>query len=157
MVEQNAGRPNPIEGNRPEVTRMQVVQKAELLMPGSFFNETDELDLQGRTVEEIAGEVSPSVFGIRTFRRVEGEVMVDGKPVRVSSGNLDYSGTTYIGGQVLTLDEVKRTVPDSRTLVSNMEGNGWDKVIRTRAGNFQPFEANDRVIPEPQPKARRTR
>jgi hypothetical protein len=30
--------------------------------------------------------------------------------------------------------------------LSNMRANGWERVIRTRRGNFQPIEPGDVVV-----------
>jgi uncharacterized protein YcnI len=51
-------------------------------------------------------------------------------------------------GKAMTVDEVKAEVPNSRTLVSNMQGNGWDKVVKTRCGNFQPLTSLDTIVAE---------
>ena len=59
----------------------------------------------------------------------------------------NYSGTYYFG-RVMTVSDVRKEVPNSDILISNMGGNGWKKVIRTRRGNFQPFGLEDKVVAE---------
>jgi hypothetical protein len=49
------------------------------------------------------------------------------------------------GSQVFTLDQV-RALSDSRTLVANMQGNGWARLVRTPFGNYQPLEDRDVVL-----------
>lgn len=51
----------------------------------------------------------------------------------------------YIG-EALTVEDVEALEGDHHILVANMRGNGWEKVCRTRRGNFQPIEANDFVL-----------
>ena len=148
MLEQGDKQPNPQEASHPEVSSMNIVRRAELLapavMPSVMGSESYERELEGRTVEQIAREPhDPRVFGIRTFRRVEGTVIVDGKPINVSSCNFDNSGITYIDGQIMTVNEVKRTAPDKRTLISNMEHGGWEKVIKARNGVIHRFSKGD--------------
>lgn len=49
-------------------------------------------------------------------------------------------------GELLTNVEVAALPGNHETLLSNMRSNGWDTVVRTRVGNFQPFQENDVVI-----------
>lgn len=35
----------------------------------------------------------------------------------------------YLGGDVLTLEDVKVKMPDEKILISNMENNGHDRII----------------------------
>jgi hypothetical protein len=46
------------------------------------------------------------------------------------------------------LDQVKVLEPAKNysILVSNMECNKWDRVVRTVCGNFQPLNEGDKVI-----------
>lgn len=59
----------------------------------------------------------------------------------------DYDPMTYFG-EVLTLDQVKALEPAKNydILVSNMECNKWDRVVRTVRGNFQPLNEGDKVV-----------
>lgn len=49
-------------------------------------------------------------------------------------------------GELLTSADVEALEGDHKILLSNMAGNGWDPIVRTRRGNFQPFEENDVVV-----------
>ena len=53
-------------------------------------------------------------------------------------GQPKHKTKTFIKGIVYTLEGVKRLFPESRTLISNMEINKWDKVIKCAQG-FLPF------------------
>ena len=56
------------------------------------------------------------------------------------------SGMFYIGGTVFTLDEIRAEHdPNNMILLSNMEGNKWDRVVRVR-GWTQPFEEGDHLV-----------
>lgn len=51
-------------------------------------------------------------------------------------------GRYYLGGEVFGVEEIREridTIDSTGALLSNMEGNGWDQVIRCRTGNWQPF------------------
>lgn len=109
---------------------------------GSFVDDTETRPADSRDPHQV--DVPEAAFGFRFFDRVEGEA----EGVTVRSDALDLSPMYYVGARAYTLAEVRATVPDSRILVRNMEGNGWDRVIRTRAGNFKPFEASDVLLGE---------
>jgi hypothetical protein len=51
----------------------------------------------------------------------------------------------YIG-EALTTEDVEKLPGDNSILLANMRSNGWDPIIRTRRGNFQPFEEGDVVL-----------
>lgn len=59
------------------------------------------------------------------------------------------SGRYYLGGKVETLEQIKaRGLADDEILISNMEGNGWDRVI-TNGNSYrvtQPLEPDDVVL-----------
>ena len=62
---------------------------------------------------------------------------------------VDRSGIYYLGGEVLTLEQVKeKNDPNNETLIRNMECNGWDKiVINTNSWTWiQPLTLNDKVL-----------
>ena len=54
-------------------------------------------------------------------------------------------------GETFTADEIEAwsNADSYRILLSNMRGNGWERVVRTRAGNFQPVESVDVVVSRP--------
>jgi len=61
------------------------------------------------------------------------------------SGARPVKRRVYVG-EAMTVDQVAALPGDHRTLISNMNGNGWATVVRTRAGNFQPVEDGDVVV-----------
>lgn len=74
-------------------------------------------------------------------------------------GDADFEPSTsaksclyYLGGKVETLAEVKaRATADDRILISNMEGNGWSRII-TNDNSWrwtQPLQATDVVLDWP--------
>jgi hypothetical protein len=58
----------------------------------------------------------------------------------------------YLGGTVRTLDEVRAANdPDERILLTNMQANGYDRVIENRNSWrwTQPLRSDDIVLPTP--------
>lgn len=119
--------------------KMAIKQYVEFMYPGAFFSETEVREVKERDPTKL--EVPQGCFGYRFFERQE--VQEGGETLFGQPRN--YSGTTYFG-KAMTIADVKREMPDAKTLISNMENNGWDKVVKTRRGNFQPLQLEDRVI-----------
>lgn len=123
----------------------------EFVYPGSFMNEYSSQEVKSRDAEV---ELPKGAFAYRFFDHET--VKVGNKTFTGDRSNV--SGLTYVDGEVLSVEDVKKSVPNSRTLVSNMEGNGWDYVVKTKRGNFQPLEKGDSVTQDgkaiyPDPKA----
>jgi hypothetical protein len=152
ITERKINKPPEVESI--EAVHVNVVHGAELLMPGSAIGRPREFATGGQTAEELAYEVahhvSSHVFGIKTFKKVEGVVIVDGKPIRVSSDNFNCSSTTYIGGHIITLEDIRnKRIRHSGEMLLMMERNGCDKIIKTRVGTYAPFREGDRIISLP--------
>ena len=114
----------------------------EILYPGSFLLESSIKPVDSRDPAKF--KAPKGCFGYRFFDREEvvsdDEEVLKGKPK-------NHSGTYYFG-KVMTVDEVKSQVPDSGILVTNMQTNGWDRVVKTRCGNFQPLTSSDTIVAE---------
>ena len=113
----------------------------EILYPGAFVSGTEVRPVDSRDPAKF--QAPEGCFGYRFFDReevVSGDEVLAGKPK-------NYSETHYFG-KAMTVDEVKSEVPNSRILVSNMQENGWDRVVKTRCGNFQPLTSLDTIVAE---------
>jgi len=112
----------------------------EFLSPGSFFSESSSKEVKSRNDSQI--KIGDHCFGYRFYDRNEfshpdtGETL-KGKP-------MNYSHWTYFG-EVMTLAQVKKNVPDNRILVTNMINNGYKKVVKTKFGQYIPLEPKDKV------------
>jgi uncharacterized protein (UPF0128 family) len=125
---------------------MEYVRKTyiEFVSPGAFFNESLTQEVRSRDVAKV--KVPNRAFGFRFFDILEATVEADGKAVKLTSERINESAIYYYGGRIYTRAEVAREVPDNRELLADMDSKGWDKVIRTRTGNFQPFKKTDVFI-----------
>ena len=83
---------------------------------------------------------TPYGFQFTTRERKKGEL--DSKEIK-------RSGTYYLGGEVLTLEQVKaRNDPKEKILISNMECNHWGKIVDNRNSWrwTQPLRDGDVVL-----------
>lgn len=112
------------------------------LLPGAFVAEETSRPVESRSVEEAVREAPEHAYAFTFWERLEtehaGEKLI-GRP-------RDRSKRYYLGGEVMTVEDVRGLDGDFRTLIANMESNRWYQVIRCRTGNFQPFKDGDRLI-----------
>lgn len=117
----------------------------EFRFPGIMVTEKMVREVTERAPEKI--EVPEDAFAFTFFDRFQGMVKDEDQEIPVSSGPVNRSkGVYYIGGQTMTKEEILAQVPDPATLISNLEDEGCDCAIKTRMGNFQPFEDDDILI-----------
>jgi hypothetical protein len=117
--------------------------------PGTFVSEETTRPVDGWDVEaakKMAATVleryNATPYGFRFTTRSRGPKDLDSK---VTSTSPFY----YLGGTVETLAEVKARATDKdRILVSNMEGNGYERVItNTNSWRFTaPLQPGDIVL-----------
>jgi hypothetical protein len=118
----------------------------EVMYPGILFSESDVQEVDYRDPDAIAKKFK-NAFGFRFFDQERTQVKVGGKTSTVSGERRNESRFYYPDGETFTVDEVKKLKGDHKILISNMEGNGYKKVVRTRMGNFQPFDSKtDEII-----------
>ena len=117
--------------------------------PGTMVAETTTKGIASWNVEEakrMAGEIKErrgaKPYGFQFTTRGRGKNDLDSKVV-------DRSLFYYLGGVVLTIEEIKaRNSPKDSTLISNMECNGWDRIIQNDNSWrwVQPLEDGDVVL-----------
>jgi hypothetical protein len=110
-----------------------------LMSPGSFFSEETVYPVDSWDPEAVRARVKPHHFALRFHTRERGPDDLDS---RVSAR----SGVYYVGGEVYTLEEVERQFPECGTLIRNMRNNDWARAVRTRIGNWQPFDDGDTLL-----------
>lgn len=119
------------------------------LSPGTLVSEKTtkainfwDVGLAREIAKSIEERHSAKPYGFYFITRSRGDDDLDSKEtVR--------SNMYYLGGDVQTLKEVKaKNDPNDRVLISNMECNGWDRiVINTNSWKFTaPLNEDDVVL-----------
>jgi hypothetical protein len=117
--------------------------------PGTFVAEQTTKEIDSWNVDkamEMSGEILERYqalpYGFQFTTRERGEGDFDSKET-------ERSGMYYLGGDVLTLEQLKaQNSPDDKILICNMEANKWDRVIvNTNSWKWtQPLEEGDIVL-----------
>jgi hypothetical protein len=115
----------------------------EYFMPGAIVSENYTKIIEPYMRNHPENLVVPDgVYGFRFFDREE--IEQDGEILRGPSKNqsgMYYIGTIHDYMEVLTWDP-----KEYGTLESNMRINEWEKVVKTKYGQFFPLEKDDRVL-----------
>jgi hypothetical protein len=98
--------------------------------PGTFVHETTEKSIDKWDIEEakqmarkIKERHGATPYGFRFTTRSRGPMDLDSKVTKESP-------FYYLGGKIETLEEVKaRATKDDSILISNMENNGYERII----------------------------
>ncbi len=118
----------------------------EFLYPGAQLIETSVREVQIRDPSTI--QASKECFGYRFFDRQEITLENEKhKPETLKGEPKNYSGIYYFG-KTMTLEEIKREIPNARHLINNMERNKGNKFVKTRGGTFHPFTIDDVILSE---------
>lgn len=118
--------------------------------PGSFVSEETHKEIESWDTEKatemahgITERYNATPYGFQFVTRERGENDFDSKETK-------HSGMYYLGGKVFTLKEIKaRHDPKDEILISNMECNGWNKVVENNNSwkVVQPFRKGDVILP----------
>lgn len=121
--------------------------KVEYIDGRRFFHETTSRDVVSRDAEAALRECPRGHYGFR-FYDIEYQIAKreDGSEIEVDHKRVNISGTYFIDGTVYDKVGVSRHVPDSSALLSNMESNGLNHVVKTATGSFQPFLDRDEIV-----------
>jgi hypothetical protein len=127
---------------------------AKFLFPGLLFSESERVELKNHSSQEALKKMPKNAFAfelydVETRSYVLSETETHdklGDDAITKDKTVNRSGVFYPGGVLFTLEEVKSMGKKYSILASNMEGNCWDPVVKTTAGNFQPFEKNDVIL-----------
>lgn len=117
--------------------------------PGTFLAEQSarpieswDVDVAVAMARAITERHNATPFGFQFSTRERGENNLD-------SHVAETSPMYYLGGTILTLAEIKaRNDPADRILISNMEGNGYARIVENRNSWkwVQPLEDGDIVL-----------
>jgi len=114
----------------------------EFRIPGVFVSETETRRVKSRRRPR---SIPKYAYCYRFFDQAVGEAELDGEKIEVTGEQRNVSGRYFLGGTVYDRERIPKT-RDNRILISNAENNGWNKVIRCRTGNWQPFLEDDQVV-----------
>ena len=117
--------------------------------PGTFVAETSEKTIDSWDVEAakkmaegITERYNATPYAFKFTTRSREDKDLDSHVTKTSP-------MYYLNCKVVTLAEIKkRNAPKDSILISNMEGNGWDKVVQSTKGWqwTQPLEKGDVVL-----------
>ena len=117
--------------------------------PGTFVAEQTRQPIKSWSVptaikmsRDIKERHCATPYGFCFTTRARNDNELDSKEVKRSC-------MYYLGGEVMTLEQVeKRNDPKDRILISNMRGNGYEKIIiNTNSWKWtQPLEEGDVVL-----------
>jgi hypothetical protein len=116
---------------------MKTVHFVRFYFPGSFVSETSEREIESR---DAPVDMPPRAYGYAFFDKT---LAMNGKEM-LWGPERNTSGITY-RGEVYDLERVKREMPSERILISNMECNGYKRVVVTQRGTF-PLNDDDKVV-----------
>lgn len=110
-----------------------------VLHAGSFFSEDESRPVERRDPALVSLDGWAYGFWFEDREEVDagGETL---------TGPWKNRSPRYLQGEVFDLERVKREVPNSDILQSNMECNGWSRVLRCKQG-FIDLRDDDVVLP----------
>ena len=111
----------------------------EFLYPGMFTSETTKEEIAERNESHIT--LPKNSFGFRFTDREEVK-LENGK---VLKGEFENSTGIYYEGRKMNLSQIKKEMPESTILISNMECNHWDNVVVTKFKQVFPLNEKDIV------------
>ena len=121
----------------------------QFFSPGTFMAEQTDLSIDTWDVNQamkmahgIKERYDATPFGFKFITRERADDELDSKLV-------SKSGMYFLGGTILTLEEVKaRNDPNDKILISNMEINEWDRIIENRNSwrSTQVFEKDSTLL-----------
>jgi hypothetical protein len=117
--------------------------------PGSFFPEEGRVvvvpdDAPSTVLDTVGDDGKWFALDVRTVTQ---KLWTDGDGGEEWRTAAELSQYRIYVGEALTEADVAQLGDGHDILLSNMRGNGWERVVRTRRGNFQPVEPGDVVIP----------
>ncbi len=107
--------------------------------PGILFAENSVKEIPDREIANI--KLPKNAYSFRLFSR---KITIKNE-VEMKSGRLNISSLYYIGGQKMTLEEVRKAMPDQKILISNMEGSS-PVIVKTKFGQCVRFETGGIII-----------
>jgi hypothetical protein len=115
------------------------------LYPGSFFPETQTEQVERREPEELIKNMKNGCYAFFYHDRT---TVVDDEGNEFVGETENRSKRYVFVDSIYNTDDIKKMNTSGRhdILLGNMKSNGWDKVVKTNQGNFQPFDSTEEYI-----------
>lgn len=128
---------------------MKTTHTLVVLFPGSIMSEEDRIEVEDWSIEDALDILPTRAFAFYFTTTFERDPIPDGMGgyFKVEPKVTATSRRYYPDGVLYDLDDVAYMFGRTSTLYMNMKGNGWDYVVKTRAGNFQKMRKNDMILP----------
>lgn len=124
----------------------------KFLLPGTLFPEETRVQLESRSTREAMAFADKNAYAFKLYDvEVRTGVLEDGEKIE-NRRMVNESGMYFIGGKLLDKEDIaKENELNNRysILLSNMESNGYEYVVRCRTGNYQPFQEGDVLFAVP--------
>lgn len=112
-----------------------------------MFLETETREMETRNTNEALAMMPDYCYGFRFFDLTWKVAKTDeGEEFEVDRKRVNASATYYPGGDLFTLDRVRKELPEASILISNMENNDWDYVVEDRHGGMHAWDDGDQII-----------
>lgn len=108
----------------------------EYYYPGFFVSESSEEEIEGGL------KFPKNAYGFRFFDR---KISSDNE-TEMKSDKLNISPLHFIGGERMTLAEVKEKMPEKNILINNMETNDYPEIVNTKFGQLFPLEKGSKIF-----------
>lgn len=124
-----------------------LIHKARYYFPGIVVSETTSVTLDARSPELAALKADPYSFCFVLYDIPDPTGIDTPEGFNLTPKPQNESGRYYIEPRgVYTAATLPGTEGNLDILRRNMDSNGWDRVVQTRAYNWQPYTANDHII-----------
>lgn len=118
--------------------------------PGVFFAEDSTLPIEdGPDIVQRATAGAPAgafCFTLQTVLIAPPVPDGEGGTLRVMPKVVERTGRYYLTGRLFDQDDLRELGGDYAVLLSNMDSNGWGRVILTPQHNWQPFSDGDVLL-----------
>jgi hypothetical protein len=118
----------------------------KFLSPGTFLDEITTLGVSSWNIKE-AKELAKTIVE-RHGAKPYGFKFFTTKTEDAKDHRTVHSSTYFLGGKVLTLEEVEQTMSEEKILIENMRMNKWDKIIINDNSYkaIRPFLSDDILV-----------
>lgn len=115
----------------------------EFYYPGMFVSETNVICVTHDEFEDVRKlKIPDDAYSCRRFTRVK---IYDGDDVL--KGDKKYiGGEIFFGGELLTYDDAISLMGKNSNLVKNMKNNNFGMVIKTKFGQYFPFDNGEDLV-----------